>query len=631
MAITGTINGGYAGYAGRYAVRIYYEYTQDINNNTSTVSAWFQIRSVSSAEYGAWSNLGSSSLSFGGYSASGGVTFDFRDYNWHTVRSLENKVITHNNDGTKTISFSASFATNDPDISSITTAWASGDVTLNTIPRASKFGTVSNFVIENSFSFPITKYNTGVDDTLKIQYSTWSKTITPYVSGQSITLSTAEKNALYALLPNATSATFNLTITTGSIGSNTATCKGTITEQKPSFSPTITISPMTAISGITTVTVTLSAGATAYKSGTISEYVVSLGSQTLRSNSYSTSFVFANCNGATVTAQAVDSRGWISNPTTKNLTQLYPYSAPVINGSVTRAPNMAGTSATLTINGTFSVVPNQTNPTVSYRHRQSGGVWSASTSVTPTYGTGTYTFSATLVETYNVAYVYEFEITVTDAYSAVVKTLTLYSAQPIVDIDAENQKLAIGGFTSSSSPNGSTSIKSTRIRLLGDVASNQSNNSVQVDGLLYATGNIDGNNLIGRTAVYEGGSANANKLANRYAPKSGNVLWTNPSPTSAISNGQTYTLSGTASMYIVSYKYSTGTSANDAKNATIVFPDLVTNMIIMSVNSQWILERTIKISGTTVTLGGGYQHENNGTPSSQNNYIIPLTIYGIKF
>ena len=371
---------------------------------------------------------------------------------------------------------------------------------------------------------------------------------------------------------------------------------------------------MTAISGITTVTVTLSAGATAYKSGTISEYVVSLGSQTLRSNSYSTSFVFTNCNGATVTAQAVDSRGWISNPTTKNLTQLYPYSAPVINGNVTRSPNMAGTSATLTLNGTFSVVPNQTNPTVSYRHRQSGGAWSASTSVTPTYGTGTYTFSATLVETYNVAYVYEFEITVTDAYSAVVKTFTLYSAQPTIDIDTATQRVRFGRFIDSS----------------------QADNSVWTRSLnatenIYAGTNINGNNLIGRTAVYEGGSANANKLANRYAPKSGNVLWTNPSPTSAISSGQTYTLSGTASMYIVSYKYSTGTSASDAKGAVIVFPDLVTNMVIMSTTTTWIMQRTIKISGTTVTLGGGYQYEGNGSSSVQNNYIIPLKIYGIKF
>lgn len=449
MAISGQINGTYSGYANRYQVRIYYSYEQNQLENYDTMSASMQIRSISNAEYGAWSNLGSASISFGGYSASASnINFDFRDYNWHTVISMSNKRINHNADGTGTCSFNASFATNDSDISSITTASASGTITLNPIQRASQFGANDPFTIENPFAFNITKYIEDTPDTLTIVYDSFTKVISGYTSGEDIEFTSSELNALYALSTSLSEIPFTVTIQTGEYGSNSTTINGLITPQNPTLSATITSSPNYAVSGQSGIAVTISADAVAYKQATIAEYVVSVGSQTIRSNARQT-FNFTAVDGAVITVDVVDSRGFsLVAPLTKDIT-LYPYAVPTIVASLQRTPTMADTSILMSVSGVFSVAPTQVNPSVSYRYREAGGTWSTSQSVTPTYGTGTYSFSATLLNVFDVDHAYEFEITVTDAYQTVTSTVTVLSALPTMDIDTATQRVKIGGFLGS--------------------------------------------------------------------------------------------------------------------------------------------------------------------------------------
>lgn len=450
MTITGQINGTYSGYANRYAVRLYYSYDQNQLDNYSTVSAYLQIRSINSPQYGAYSNLGSASIAFGGYTASASnITFDFRDYDWHTVISMTNKRVNHNTDGTKDLYFSASFATNDSDISSIITASASGTVPLQSILRASTFGALTDFYIESPFGFAINKYIEDAVDTLTIEFNTFSKVVTDYTSGEDIEFTLAELNSLYALTTAQNSIPFTLTITTGAYGSNTATVNGYITVTNPTFSGTITPTPNYAINGQTSVSVALSTGAVAYKDATISEYIVSIGTQTLRSNTYANPFVFSNVDGNTITVNVVDSRGnSLASPQTQSIT-LHPYAKPTIVPNIQRTPTMADDTVSFAVSGVFSVVPNQVNPTVSYRYRESGSTWGASTTVTATYGTGTYSYTATLVATFDVDKSYEFEITVTDAYTTTVMSVTLFSAQPTMDIDTATQRVAIGKFLDS--------------------------------------------------------------------------------------------------------------------------------------------------------------------------------------
>jgi len=450
MTISGYINGSYTGYAGRYEVRLAYEYSQNIAGNYSLMEKCeLQIRSISSSADGAYSDQGITSMSYAGYEVNrGGVSYDFSwDSDpgpWVTVASLNNKIINHASDGSKIIYISAAFWSNDPQINSILKADVSTQLVLRSIPRYSTFGTLTPFVIEQPWSVSVNKYIASETDTLTITYDTFTKTVTPYVSGQQIQFTQAELAELYALTPNLSEIPFTLTITTGSLGSSTATLNGTITPVAPTFEATITANPSVAVSGQTTVVVTLSEGGTAHEGGTIAEYVVSLGSQTIRANSSSATFAFQHADGDTITAQAVDSRGWASSAITQTIT-LYPYAMPSVTVSVSRTPTMADTTAQLTMSGTYAVVPNQTL-TGSYRYRESGGTWSTAQSITLTYSGGTWSFSATLLDTFSIANVYEFEVTVSDLYQSVIATATLLSAEPTIDIDTSNQRVKIGGF-----------------------------------------------------------------------------------------------------------------------------------------------------------------------------------------
>ena len=453
MTVTGNIAGSYTGYAGRYEVRVHYEYDQDILNNATVMNVCeLQIRSISDSEDGAYSNTGIVTMSYAGYEVNrGNVVYDFSSETdpgpWVTVVSLNGKRIQHTSSGTKIITITAAFWSNDPLIHSIIKAEVSQSLTLQPISRASQFGTLTPFVVENEWSVPVNKYISGVSDTLTISYSTFTKTINNYISGQAIQFSAGELSTLYGLTANMATVPFTLTITSGSYGSNTATLNGSITLAVPTYTATITATPSSAVSGQTNVAVTLSAGATAQKSGTIAEYVVTLGSQTVRANAYTATFSFTNVDGDTITVQAVDSRGWASAPLTQTIT-LYPYATPTISGSVSRTPTMADTSAALTLSGAYSVVPGQTL-TGSYKYRTGGGAWSAAQSITLTYSGGAWSFSATLLDTFSLANAYEFEITVTDLYSSVTLSLTLLSAKPTLDIDTATQRVAIGGFLAS--------------------------------------------------------------------------------------------------------------------------------------------------------------------------------------
>lgn len=585
MTISGTIAGGYNGYANRYEVRLSYSYDQDTVANTSTVSASLQIRSKTSAEYGAWSNKGSASLSFGGYSVTWSpITFDFRDYNWHTVISMNNKVVQHSNDGTKVLQFNSSFYTNDSDIGSITSAWANGSVTLQKIDRYSTFGTLTPFVIENEWSVPINKYVQAETDTLTIEYGTFSKIITPYVSGQTIQFTAAELSSLYAITTNVSTIPFTLTITTGNLGSSTATLNGTITPVPPTFTATITTSPNSAVSGQTNVAVTLSAAGTAHEGGTITEYVVSLGSQTVRANTHTATFSFTGVDGDTVTAQAVDSRGWASAPITKTIT-LYPYNAPTVSASVARTPTMADTSAQLSLSGTYSVVPGQTL-TGSYRYRTGGGAWSAATSITLTYSSGSYSFSATLLDTFNIANAYEFEITVTDLYQSTVVTTTLLSAEPTIDLDTSTQRVKIGGFLGS-----------------------EDNQSLSVVG-----------------DIYEGGV----KLEDKYAPIGGGgkftTLWTGSASTMGAT---TINLSESADNFdfLICEASYWGTGSG---SMVLLRKSGYTNIMVANTNgnAEWA-KRTANVSGTSISWTNG-RWLNGGSSADSSSAGIPHAIYGVK-
>lgn len=225
--------------------------------------------------------------------------------------------IAHNTDGTGSITYQGYFqGTAKPDPGNTTQTYT---LTLTTINRKSTWNTVNNFNFENSFSFTYTEQVSSFTANVTLATGTFTKTITNYISGANITLTTSEKNQLYALAPNSTSLSFTLTLTTlngtTEIGTDVVTKTGSFTATNPSYSGTFTYTPSTVILGYSSVEFFLSTTATAYKGASITKYRVTVGSAYKESSSYTGPFLFNTINNSTATLTVYDSRGLTATKT----------------------------------------------------------------------------------------------------------------------------------------------------------------------------------------------------------------------------------------------------------------------------------------------------------------------------
>lgn len=393
--------------------------------------------------------------------------------------------VPHNDDGTGSVNWSVGYEGIYANEGRYSTA--SGTLTLTTIPRASKITGLTDFSIESPFSFTVDKPLTTGTDKITISSGTFSKTVSNYTSGDSISFETSELNQLYALNTTGTTIPLTITITTNNgtsdIGSNSYSCNGTFTATNPTFSGTINTSPATLIEGETTLNVTLSADAVGTKGATIAEYQVTVGGTTITSATRTT-FSFTNVRDDTVTVNVVDSRGLsLATPATKSIT-ITPYSAPTISSaSVSRTPTPVSTSAALAISGTYSSIV-ESGVTASYRIRQTGGTYGSSVSLTLTKSNGTYSYSGTISGTYGMTNSYEMEITIADTYNSITRVITLTSGRTTVDIDTANRRVGIGHFVS-----------------------NEDDQSLSVAGDIYEGGTKLGNKYAGYEVISQTPSA----------------------------------------------------------------------------------------------------------------------------
>lgn len=135
-----TVN--YSGSSGNYYEFKAEAWESDVNNsaNTSKVNVDIYLRRNKLSSNSAWNNFGTSwSITIDGTSNSGTSKWDTRnttDWIWIGYAS---KIVTHNNDGSKTVSISASHTGNSS--SGMDSASGSGTLTLTTIPR---YTTVTN-------------------------------------------------------------------------------------------------------------------------------------------------------------------------------------------------------------------------------------------------------------------------------------------------------------------------------------------------------------------------------------------------------------------------------------------------------------------------------------------------------
>lgn len=367
------------------------------------------------------------------------------------------KTITHNADGSKTISISFS-ATGLGDYSWSGTISNNGTLTLTTIPRASTITLASN-------SMTLTNTTDTLGYTVTSQGNFYHK-LTWKIGSSSITIwtkhginntsesGTISASAILNKLPTSTSGNVVFTLTTYSdsagtneTGSTTATCSVTVDTSaiKPSLSlGSIQLDQPSGLGKLVagystakmTCTTTNSAGASSYtvqftvNKGSLAVVTASSSPVTVTTNtlpSSTSNYTFK------ITATVTDSRGATATAS-KTSGTVYGYAKPVISASFYRTATNSSTSADpagLYVYRAFSATQSYTlggsNP-VTVTAKQDGTTVSSGT-----WGSLSESDSATLV------------VTATDSVTSVTKRLTVGTAKFPIDLyDSGSGSVGVG-------------------------------------------------------------------------------------------------------------------------------------------------------------------------------------------
>ena len=438
--------------------------TQNITNNYTPVSWKLQLISSNST-----ANISSTvnkdySVTVDGTTVSGTNTIGLSGGATKTLAS-GSKNIYHSSDGTKTFNYSFS-----QEIgitysgTAIGTKTGSGSGTLNTIPRGSVLGTISDFTLGNAITVPITKYSSSFADTLTISVGgTTVKTVSSVANGASVSFTSAELTSIYGKLPNATSGVFTFTLTTKNgtttIGTSTKTAKGTIPNTViPSIS---SVSLVENTSGLATQfgayiqnksTIKGTVSATAGTGTTIDNYKITINGATYTNSTFTTG-VLKTSGSNSYSVTVTDKRGRTAS--TSGTFTVTAYTSPTIsNFSVVRCnsngtENNEGAYAKVNATATITSLSSKNTKTFVLQYKLNNtSTWTTLETYTAAY---TYTITNKIIPNISVDNPYDFRIVATDYFGAVnSKIIALSSAYTILDILANGKGVAFGKVASES-------------------------------------------------------------------------------------------------------------------------------------------------------------------------------------
>lgn len=398
--------------------------TQSVANNTSTISWNIKVSTTSSTGYVVVSEIRAKIA---------GEEIYYRSHDNHTNGyngtqiASGTKTITHNTDGTKSVSMS---------IEAGIYQWAinksgSNTFTLDTIPRASSITSASNKTLGNACSIKWTPNASTFKYKVKFSLGTWSYTTPSFISPGSTSEYTYDDYTLPLTvanqLPNATTGTMTAYLYTynssgtqiGSTASKTftVTVPSSIKPSISSVSATLVNSNSVingwgvAVAGYTKVKV--SASASGSYSSTISSFDISGGyttTQTGTSLAY-TGGIISSSGSKTFTVVAKDSRGRSSDSQSATAITFYAYSKPTVSSFTVARSSSNAKKVVVKANWTFSSVNSKNAATATLYYKKS-----SNTSWT-TYGTIAKNTSVTLTNDFEETSSYNFKVVVTDSLS----------------------------------------------------------------------------------------------------------------------------------------------------------------------------------------------------------------------
>lgn len=430
--------------------------SQSVANNTSSVTAKVQLVSTGSSY-----TINSSA------SKSGSLTINGTKYSFTFTASLSGNqtktiftktvTVSHNANGTKTCSFSATAGINvtlsDTYYGNVT---ASGSGTFNTIARASTISSVTASVAingSNEVTVNITRAASSFTHTVVFSFGSYSKTTTGVGTSTSYAIPTSWMGAM----PSATSGTAKVTVTTysGSTKIGTAVSASFKVTVPASVVPTISaVTISEAVAGLAAQfgayvqsksKLAVAITAAGVYSSTIKSYKTTIQDASYTARSF-TSGVLSKSGTSTITITVTDSRGRTAS-TTRSLT-VVAYAAPkIVSFQAVRClangtENYDGTYIKAAINYSISAVGNKNTATYTLEYRPSGGdTWAALTSG------AVYALNSSIVSSsglFGVDNSYDLRLSVTDYFGTVRSLADIPTAFTLIDFNAGGRGVAFG-------------------------------------------------------------------------------------------------------------------------------------------------------------------------------------------
>ena len=432
-------------YSNGSAIKVEYSYTQNVSKNQSTLTMTLYVHRDS---YGpSWNTHCNSYIRLDGsnvmtYTGSFNISTS-----WVKIGSTVTKTVTHNADGTKSISITGFFDSQGL-TSKLDDLSCSGTVTLKTIPRASSISSITGDTIGETVTIRLNRASSSFTHRL---YYTFGDTKNRLLSS-SVATSYSFKPSMNdcAYLPNSTSGTATIRADTYNGSTKIGSASKNFTLKVPSsVAPTLSGVSVTRVDGDvpegwgvyvkgkSSAKVQINGAAGAYGS-TIKAYAISGGGYSGTTNPFTTG-ALNTAGEVTFTGKITDSRGRTASGSASITVE--DYAPPVLTSveahrcSASGELQDDGEYITLTAVFSGSTVGGRNAITGKYRRMPEGGDWTSLSSLTSGQAV---VFPASGDSTFSV------EVQVSDAFTTISQAVVVNSVEFIMDFKAGGNGIAFG-------------------------------------------------------------------------------------------------------------------------------------------------------------------------------------------
>lgn len=432
-------------YSNGSAIKVEYSYTQNVSKNQSTVTMTLYVHRDS---YGpSWNTHCNSYIRLDGsnvmtYTGSFNISTS-----WVKIGSTVTKTVTHNADGTKSISITGFFDSQGL-TSKLDDLSCSGTVTLKTIPRASSISSITGDTIGETVTIRLSRASSSFTHRL---YYTFGDTKNRLLSS-SVATSYSFKPSMNdcAYLPNSTSGTATIRADTYNGSTKIGSASKNFTLKVPSsVVPTLSGVSVTRVDGDvpedwgvyvkgkSSAKVQINGAAGAYGS-TIKAYAISGGGYSGTTNPFTTG-ALNTAGEVAFTGKITDSRGRTASGSASITVE--DYAPPVLTSVEAHRCNASGALQddgeyiTLTAVFSGSTVGGRNAITGKYRRMPEGGDWTSLSSLTSGQAV---VFPASGDSTFSV------EVQVSDAFTTISQAVIVNSVEFIMDFKAGGSGIAFG-------------------------------------------------------------------------------------------------------------------------------------------------------------------------------------------